>query len=124
MIFSTDNCPICGKKLKLEIVEGEKPNTVGFVYVCEKKEIVRNPSDTFYISRDHYENRVYKGGSLCFMVLPPYCLVHSAQHKSTAVHVVSGDQPKKLLFTVPLLDLDYSQPQVVLARLKLLVTFS
>lgn len=124
MIFSTDNCPICNQKLKLDIAEGDKPNTVAFIYTCEKKEIVRNASDTFHVSRNHYENRVFKSGSLAFMIIPPYQLVHGSNTATTAVHVVSGSQPKKLLFTVPLLDLDYSEPQVVLARIKLLVTFS
>lgn len=124
MIFSTDRCPLCNEKLDLEIRD-VAPGKVVFVYKCPKTDIVRNDSNTAWIHKTHYQNDSYKGGQLCEMVISPYILFHSESNNLTGVYKAShGRKPKKLLFRTTLLDLDYSKPQVVIGKLKLLVLFS
>jgi len=126
MIFSTDRCPLCDKKLRLEI-QPVATNKVAFHYYCEKKEIVRNDTDTAAIAAAHYTNDDYKGGQLATMLIGPFKLFHSELNKMTAVYDSQKYRKtagEKLIFRTKLLDLDYSQPQVVLAKLQLLVIFS
>jgi len=61
---------------------------------------------------------------LCFMILPPFELLHHEKSNRTLVKSVSAHQPEKLILDIPLLDADYGNPYAVLNRLKLLVTFS
>lgn len=124
MIFSTDRCPLCNEKLDLEIRD-IAPNKVVFVYKCKKTDIVRNDSNSAWIHKSHYQNDSYKGGQLCEMVIAPYVLFHSESNNLTGVYKsAQKGKPKKLLFRTALLDLDYSKPQNVVEKLKLLVLFS
>jgi hypothetical protein len=126
MIFSTDNCPLCGDKLDLEIIE-VAPGKVAFDYSCKKRELVRNDTDTATVAETHYKNACYKGGSLCSMIILPFKLFHSESNHMTSVYDARKyprGSSKKLIFRTGLLDLDYARPQVVLNRLKVLVTFS
>lgn len=128
MIFSTDRCPLCNEKLELEIrdLTTKTGAKCVFVYKCPKTDIVRNDSNTANVIKTHYQNESYTGGQLCEMLIPPYSLFHSESNDLTAVykHEAKRGKPKKLLFRTALLDLDYSKPQVVLNKLKLLVLFS
>lgn len=125
MIFSTDKCPLCNEKLDLEIRD-VAPNKVVFVYKCKKTDILRNDSNTANIIKSHYQNDSYGGGQLCEMIFPPYTLFHSESNNMTGVYKTDPrrGKPKKLLFRTALLDIDYSKPQVVIEKLKLLVLFS
>jgi len=123
MIFSTDRCPLCNQKLKLEIIDGSS-GKVAFLYYCEKREITRNESNTSSVAVRHYENRSYQGGELSFMIIPPFELMHSQAKKLTSVRAASPYQPKKIIFEVPLLDLDYSKTHLVIDKIKLLTLFS
>jgi len=128
MIFSTDRCPLCNEKLDLEIrdLTTNTGTKIVFIYKCSKTDIVRNDSNTANVIKTHYQNESYKGKQLCEMLIPPYTLFHSESSDMTGVYKTDPKRgkPKKLLFRTTLLDLDYSKPQVVIEKLKLLVLFS
>lgn len=139
MIFSRENCPICGQKLKSEFIHltGAPNSQTSIFYSCPKNEIVRNQFSTACIVESHYTNEVfdyyYDGlygdkplGQLCRMIIPPYILDHSSRNHMTSVSINRHEirEPQKLIFRIPLLDIDYSQPHIVVSKLKVLVTFS
>ncbi len=121
MIFSTDLCPICSQKLQLEIVEGNK--SVLLKYACENKGIIRS-SPTIGRQMSHYTNDCFSNGQVAMMIMPPFLLIHREAEGKTDVFSSEHFDHNKIIFKSKLLDLDYSQPHVVLTKLKLLVTFS
>ena len=131
MIFSENNCPLCGTKLECKIVKlsTTPAEKISFFYSCRKTEIVRNASNSADVIVTHYTNEVFQTAnkdSLAEMIIPPYVIYHSSYNKLTSVYHfdVAKRKPKKLIFRAPLLDIDYSQPHIVMAKLKVLVTFS
>jgi hypothetical protein len=126
MIFSTDKCPLCDRKLRLEI-QPVATNKVAFHYYCEKRESICDDKGAQIIKAHHYTNDAYKSAQLAVMLIGPFKLFHSESNNVTAIYDSQrrekGD-PKKLIFQTKLLDLDYSQPHLVLDKLKLWVTFS
>jgi hypothetical protein len=125
MIFSTDKCPLCNLSLNLEIFDGNK-GKVWFKYSCTKTEDVYNSTARLRVKQSHYMNDCFQGGSLVTMVIGQYEIFHSESNNMTSVCDAKkvANYSEKLIFRTKLLDLDYSQPHVVLDKLKLLVTFS
>lgn len=136
MIFSQELCPLCGQKLLSEFTHVAGTPTSIF-FKCPKYEIVRSNSNTAPIMKNHYTNEVfdyyYEGkysekplGQICMMIIPPYVLDHSSKNNLTSVSMNRGEgrEPQKLIFQAPLLDMDYSKTHIVIAKLKVLVTFS
>ena len=125
MIFSTDLCPLCSKKLQLEVVEVAQ-GKVHFRYYCDVKESVRDDSNTATVSKSHYDNECFPKGGLVTMIIPPFMIFHSQANNMTSVYDSTRFpmSPNKLIFRTTLLDLDYSKPHLVTSKLKLLVTFS
>lgn len=134
MIFSESNCPLCGKKLESKFVKSYAAGSqVSMFYSCSKLEIIRNFQNTAPIMESHYTNEVFNAfqaaayiGKLCRMIIPPFVIDHSTVNNLTSVWKNDGEkrEPQKLIFRVPLLDMDYSRPHIVVSKLKVLVTFS
>lgn len=124
MIFSTEKCPLCNGNLELSIIESSQPGKVGFMYSCDTRVVVRNEADTHAVSVSHYENLCYSESEMCFMVIPPFELMHWSSRQTTSVRKVSAHEVKKIIFETSLLDWDYSDPHAVMNRLKGLVIFS
>lgn len=135
MIFSQDKCPLCGKKLQSEFIHlTPTPNSlVSIFYKCATYEIIRNNSNSASVMDYHYTNEVFDSfnslnpaGQLARMIIPPYIIDHSSNNNMTSVSINRHErgEPQKLIFRAPLLDIDYSQTHIVLAKLKVLVTFS
>lgn len=134
MIFSENYCPLCGKKLESKFVKlTSVSDKISMFYSCPTLEIIRNFSNTAPVMESHYTNEVFNAfqeaaniGKLARMIIPPYVIDHSTVNHMTSVSINDGErrQPQKLIFRVPLLDMDYSRPHIVVSKLKVLVTFS
>ena len=124
MIFSTDRCPLCNNKLEMQVISSLPKGKVAFLYYCEKREKIRNESDTGVAYSFHFEGRFFQGGEISIMNIQGYQLQHSKFHNRTVVYRTSTVEPKKILFDCPLLDIDYTKPHIVTDKLKMLVTFS
>lgn len=125
MIFATEKCPLCGDKLIVKTITLSQDQYM-FTYHCEKREIVRNGSNTADVAEHHYYNEWSGGYHAATMIILPYTIHHSEKNNMTGVYSCGTRfrQPKKLIFRAPLLDIDYSQPHVVVSKLKVLVLFS
>lgn len=121
MIYATLYCPICRARLE-EIITGTIPK-VSARYVCNKTVLARNDLDN-NSSRRHYCHYKTSVGSLATIVIPPFQIEHLSFERSTTVYACSPWQPKKFIFRCAELDMDWEQPQDVIRRLNLLVTFS
>lgn len=124
MIFSTEKCPLCSNNLTLSIIESSQPGKVGFMYSCSNKVVVRNEADTHAVAVNHYDNLCYSESEMCFMIVPPFELMHWSSRQTTSIRKVSAHEPKKIIFETSLLDWDYSEPHSIVSRLKALVLFS
>ena len=135
MIFSEHNCPLCGQKLESKFIKltSAPADKISMFYSCPKLEIIRNFSNTAPVMESHYTNEVFNAfqeaayiGKLCRMIIPPFVIDHSTVNNLTSVWKNDGEkrEPQKLIFRVPLLDMDYSRPHIVVSKLKVLVTFS
>jgi hypothetical protein len=100
-------------------------NKIAFQYICENiTEVVRNIADTYSAAVPHYVSYFSGNNEKSNIYLPSYRLHSDRANKTTVVYATSAHKPEKIIFTSPLLDLDYSKPYVVINKIKLLTTFS
>lgn len=125
MIFSKENCPLCGKELfKIymdPLTHGVHAHTL---YHCNMEVETRNLANTGVTSTSHYLCQDYGFDLNSAMYLPGFLLRHSDSMECTSIYVTSLTEPNKYVTTCRLLDMDYSQPQDAASRLKRLVIFS
>lgn len=105
MIYSTDLCPLCGSKLTQNINSYYCGCGAGSGLV-------------------HYINiEVNKQSNYVRMTILQYYIMH--QNNITSVSkMIENSHLSKYLFTVPLLDMDYSQTNLVILKFQILTLFS
>jgi len=134
MIFVEDNCPLCGKKL--QCAPGQVLDGLGNILVKKTKTyycnantekprngtnmIIREAHYNYEFNVDAHSNNDFKDDR-CRMVILLYIILHTEFYTNVCTY---EDGHFKIIFSVPLLDMDYSQPQVVVERIKLLTLFS
>lgn len=120
MIFSIDLCPLCGKKLQIQYLKDGH-----YRYHCSKIIIVRGEYGYGYMGTPHYihSNQLLTNTSYAEMVIKKYHIHHNSKI-GTVVYKDMGKEGRQELFNSSLLDLDYSNTDAFLTKMKLLVLFS
>jgi hypothetical protein len=136
MIYHQTKCPLCGGDLEYQTFvfdDGAESKH----YLCHQK-VKIYPDFNGNTETSHYDYNEYIAGfggtrhhrlydRTCEMIIMPYHLEHRMIdcESYTAVFLLDvTDKLGKFLFNIPTLDMDWSQPHLVVERLKLLTTFS
>lgn len=121
MIVSKTICPLCGEFLERFT---QTALDIDKVYVCKTMATTNTDGENYSVLTHHYRLTIMKAqeDSYVEMFFPGYLLVHLMDDNTTSVFKLENSDVN-FLFTVPLLDADFTQPHIV-QRLKVLTTFS
>ena len=123
MIFSTDICPICFKKLELTISESYDKKII-FIYKCSTLFKLKG---NFYNCNSHYINTSYEDDSQSSIIIGILLFSNSKARKTTIIYDISGyhknGKGTKILSKIDLIDVDFSQQDYIINRFKSLYMF-
>lgn len=122
-LFDYSNCPLCDSKLELHVLD-DSQTYITISYFCPQMINYYSESNREISSQPHFAIRIFKDGDIVTIALYPYLLNFNLNNNTTAITRIFLDRPRKYITSLPLLDIDYSQPYTIIDRLNKLLIFS
>lgn len=128
MIFSKEICPICNGPL--EDTNPHEGDIYTFCkttfYCCKQRVLMRDHTNTHNHLHTHYCYTSFEDGTYynVHLIYPPYSIYYSPSNHKMEVNLIRKHNSEVTLFSIPPLNVDYSDVEKVVNKLKILNTFS